>query len=250
MDKKDLIDDAKNSFDPELHTETYRAIHSDAEHLARLLGMFELRDYGAYLDIGTGNGYVAFALAKLSAKINVMGIDIAENSIGMNNKIRQQEKISNICFEAFDGLKLKFEEKSVHGSIARYSFHHFPDANGMLDEIHRILESGGFFILSDPIMFEEDSAGFIDSFQMLKKDGHVHFYTHKEICGMFARHGFSVEKEFYSSIRYPREFGAAYEKLLQRTPEKIRDKYKIGVENDRVFVEVSVANIFFRKLAK
>ncbi|MEJ2567897.1 MAG: class I SAM-dependent methyltransferase [candidate division WOR-3 bacterium] len=77
--KKEQIEKTKQKFDPILHTDGYKKIHSDEEHLKKLLNLFELKANCHYLDLGTGNGYLAFALAEKDKNIFVEGLDIVED---------------------------------------------------------------------------------------------------------------------------------------------------------------------------
>jgi predicted O-methyltransferase YrrM len=57
MDDNEIIKSAGKRFDSQLHTEEYRKIHSDSEHLENLIRLIDIKDNKSYLDIGTGNGY-------------------------------------------------------------------------------------------------------------------------------------------------------------------------------------------------
>ena len=58
MNTKEIIDQAGKRFDRELHTDDYRRIHADDEHLNLLLGMLEIGPGEKYMDLGTGHGYL------------------------------------------------------------------------------------------------------------------------------------------------------------------------------------------------
>lgn len=248
MTEKDTINAAKERFDKELHSKEYRKIHSDDEQLVKIIDMMDIKNEKKYLDLGTGNGYVAFYLAKKYKHIKVFGLDIAENSIVKNNEIRIDEVIDNIDFSSYDGTDFPFETGQFYGSICRYAFHHFPNVQKSISEIYRVIENGGYFLLSDPITYQEDAGGFIDAFQSLKNDGHVHYYNKDEIEGIFIERNFVIEREFKSIVRYPRDMSSKYSELFNRTDEKILKKYKIEIENDKVYITASVMNVVFRKI--
>ena len=83
----DIIEKARNRFDPELHTDEYKKIHSNDEQLDLLIKLFEISDNERYFDLGTGNGYVGFELAKRFKYISVVGVDIANKSIDKTIKL-------------------------------------------------------------------------------------------------------------------------------------------------------------------
>jgi predicted O-methyltransferase YrrM len=64
MKTQEIIDQARQGFDPVLHSDEYRRIHADDEHLNALMTMLENQPGGKYMDLGTGNGYLAFEMAR------------------------------------------------------------------------------------------------------------------------------------------------------------------------------------------
>ena len=58
-----IIDQARQRFDGQLHTAEYRRIHTDETHLNSLMNFIEVFPDKKYIDLGTGNGYLAFEMA-------------------------------------------------------------------------------------------------------------------------------------------------------------------------------------------
>lgn len=247
MDEIKIIEDAKKGFDRYLHTGDYVKIHADSEHLESLIELIDVRKNKKYIDIGTGSGYIAFELAKRYPEILVLGIDIAENAIKKNLKIKNERKLTNLDFLPYQGTDIPLESNSTFGIISRYALHHFPNIEVSVNNFYRILEPGGFVITSDPVTYEEDTTHFIDKFQKLKKDGHVHFYKEAELIDSMKNEGFDVSNKFYSNLTYPRPYNEDYEKLFNKTPDEILRKYNIHIKDQDVYITVKVLNIMFRK---
>jgi ubiquinone/menaquinone biosynthesis C-methylase UbiE len=247
--EKEEIEKTKQKFDPILHTDGYKKIHSDEEHLKKLLNVFELKPGCRYLDLGTGNGYLAFALAEKNKNIFVEGLDIVEKSILKNNQIVNEKELKNIKFKTYDGIDFPYPDGFFSGGISRYALHHFPDINHSIREINRVLERNGFFILSDAKTYDIDKKGFIDEFQKYLEDGHNHFYYENEIIELFKNQGFIKEKIFYSYIRYPRKHSKGYQDLIGNESEEIIDKYKMEIVDDNIFMTVQIMNILFIKIS-
>ncbi|MBN1410384.1 MAG: class I SAM-dependent methyltransferase [Spirochaetales bacterium] len=243
----EIIKKAKERFDAELHTEEYKAVHSDERHLDDLLNMFSVKDNGIYLDLGTGNGYIVFTLAGRSPNAFFIGLDIAERSIESNNQAVKDEGKANIIFKSYTGKEFPFESGYFNGMISRYAFHHFPNINRSLEEINRVLKKDGFFILSDPVTNMADSYGFIDEYQNLKDDGHKHFYYENELIDLFKQYFLYQEKLFYSNVRYPRPFDVRYKELIEKYPEEVTARYNVEIFDNKIYIEVKVINILFRK---
>ena len=77
MKNQDIITQARQGFDSQLHTAGYRKIHSDQAHLEALMQFLEIQPAGHYIDLGTGNGYLTFEMARRFPEIFVTGVDIA-----------------------------------------------------------------------------------------------------------------------------------------------------------------------------
>jgi ubiquinone/menaquinone biosynthesis C-methylase UbiE len=247
MKAQDVIEQARQGFDEELHTAEYRKIHADAVQLEALLQMVDIRANKRYLDLGTGDGYIAFELAARFPSLFVTGLDIAVNSIRVNQGIQRERGLSNLGFQAYDGVRLPFDDTTFYGVIARYAFHHFPAAQVAVKELHRVVESNGFVIISDPITHAEDDGDFIDQFQQLKPDGHIHFYRPHELGTLLGQRGFRQETHYMSSMTYPREVNPEYRQLLNRTPASVLESYCVNLGETHVQLTVAVMNVLFRE---
>ncbi|MBI9048555.1 MAG: class I SAM-dependent methyltransferase [Anaerolineaceae bacterium] len=250
MSKRDIVNQARARFDQELHTDEYRKIHGDGAHLEALMNLIDVHAQKCYLDLGTGNGYLAFEMARRFPDIKVTGIDIATRSIQQNQRLQQEQDIQNLDFRSYNGMKFPFDDGLFAGVICRYAFHHFPDPAFSIEELHRIIEPDGFVIISDPITYADDTDGFIDQFQLLKTDGHVHFFRIAELDALFQQRGFIKETCFFSTVSYSRDMNDAYSKLFGKSPASILEKYCIELEEKTVRVTVSVMNVQYRKIGK
>ncbi len=96
--------------------------------------------------------------------------------------------------------------------------------------------------------YEEDASCFIDQFQQFKADGHIHFYRELELDALFSEKGFVRETQFFSAISYPREASETCLHLIDKTPETILEKYRIGIREGMVYVTVTVMNVLYRKI--
>ena len=248
MRRQEIIEQARQGFDGKLHTDTYRKIHSDEGHLNALVGFLDIRPAKRYLDLGSGNGYLAFEMAGRFPGIFVTGVDIATNSIRRDQELQRERKIENLDFIEYDGGRLPVGDSAYWGIISRYAFHHFPDPVASIHDLQRITEPKGFVIFSDPITYDDDMDDFIDRFQQLKKDGHVHFYRQRELDNLFQRNGFRMQEQFFTQITYPREMDASYQRLFEQTPASILEHYQVKIGEQTVQITVTVWNVMYRKV--
>ena len=242
-----IIKKAKQGFEKALFASDYAQIHLDEQHLATLLSLGHIVKGKRYLDLGTGNGYIAFALARRHPDLFVTGLDIVQKAIAANNRRAQAEQLHHLDFMSYDGAALPFEGSHFFGVINRYAFHHFPNPAFSAGEVYRILESGGFCLIADPAPASEDETDFINHFMALKDDGHVRFYTAVELDALFDQAGFKVEKRVQTSITFPRRMNRDYEQLIAQTPRAILEAYRLRIVRDQAYVTVAVLNSRFKR---
>ena len=242
------VQQAKASFDRILDNQTYAGIIRDDKHLALLMSLVEGGKYQRILDIGTGTGYLAFPLAEMFPKAEVVGIDIAETIIAKNNETVKERGIKNLVFQAFDGLKYPFEAGTFNLIVTRYAFHHFPNVTDAICQMQKLLAKGGKILISDPLRNEEDKKGIIDDFMRVKKDGHIQFYSEKELEKLFVENGFAKEKQIISNMKFPFAPIQEYLDVYDKTGEEEKAYYNITNNNGIIWINhIDVGNTVFVK---
>ncbi len=238
---------ARKRFDEELHSEAYARVHADNEQLQRLLSFLAPENDKVFLDLGTGNGYVGMSLAQQFPGCSVIGLDIAERALQQNVERAKEEGLVNIRFQSFDGIELPFGDGCLDGLICRYSFHHFPKYETMLNEISRTVCAGGRFVLSDPAKHEMDTTDFINSLQALKRDGHVKIHERPAFMALVERYGFEVLDSFDSTMSFSRARTLEYDELLDSTPPSGLAAYGIKRDEERIWITFEIMNLVFQK---
>lgn len=242
------VQQAKESFNRVLANQTYAEIIRDDKHLEVILNLVKDGEYESILDIGTGTGYLAFPLAEMYPTTKVYGIDIAEAIVEKNQETVKEGGITNLTFQAFDGLEYPFEPESIDLIVTRYAFHHFPDVEDSIRQMHRILKKGGKVLISDPMGHSADEKGVIDDFMMVKQDGHIQFYSAEKLEELFAGNGFSKDSQIITQMKFPFPPKQEYLELYERVSEQEREYYKITREEGVVWVkEIQVGNTVFVK---
>jgi 2-polyprenyl-3-methyl-5-hydroxy-6-metoxy-1,4-benzoquinol methylase len=114
-------------------------------HLARYTFAKPMVVSKAVLDARCGEGYGASILAEVAQ--NVTAIDIDEHTI-----MRAQLKYTspNLTYAKMDASSLEFAEASFDVVCSFEVFEHIDDCHKYLSEIHRVLKTGGLFIVSTP----------------------------------------------------------------------------------------------------
>jgi SAM-dependent methyltransferase len=242
-----LISEAKNRFEKDLATSGYSAITGSSRQLENILYTANPVNGHSYLDIGTGTGFIAFAIARSFPKATVTGIDLSEKIINLNNENAQSEGLTNLSFKVFEGKSFPFADNSFDGVFCRYAFHHFPLPDSSVKEIARIVKEGGFCFITDPVPSEDDTYNFADDFSRLRKDGHIKYHPINELNEIFNKAGFTAESVFFDEITFPRDYDSSYEALIGNIPASLKESYKLKIESNKLYISLSVMNTLFRK---
>lgn len=224
----------------------YNRQTQDAAHLSALMQMLQIQPDMQILDLGTGSGYLAFALARRHPDVTVTGLDIAAETLARNQAQAEREQLPNLRFVSYGGTEMPFADGTFDAVVSRYALHHFSDMESSIAEISRVLKPDGCFLLSDPAPDDADAARFIDAYMQVKHDGHVRFYTQAEWCGICGRHGLTLTQTAVSSIRFPRRYEPAYDGLLRQYAD-IAERYAVGICGDEIYITEQVNNLLFRK---
>lgn len=102
-----------------------------------------LRPGHQVLDLATGTGDLAFALAAAVRSVKVIGLDIAQNMIRRAEQTRRQRQIPNVEFRIGDMMSLPLAPASMDAVTVSYGLRNCPDLRLALREIYRVLKPGG-----------------------------------------------------------------------------------------------------------
>ena len=250
MDIKKSISDTRKGFEESFATgDFYNRQTQDTDHLERILGFVNIREGMRILDLGTGSGYLSFPIAKNNPDCEVLGLDIVNDALEVNWARAEANGIKNLSFVSYEGIDFPFEADSFDLVVTRYALHHFPDIDHSIEEVSRVLKSGGKLFISDPCPNECDKDRFVDDYMRLKKDGHIKFYTRDEWIDICSRHGLIIEDSFDSTIRFPKRKDTAYgyEELLKKHDKAVIESYDLLETDTELYITECVNNLLFTK---
>ncbi len=246
-DEREIIETARRAFDANLHEAEFQAVLADDAELPWLVDALDPRPGGRYLDLATGNGYVALALATREPASEVTGVDIATAAIATNAEKAAASGLGNIRFEAIDGIGLPFDDGAFDGVTCRYALHHFPALDTTLAEVHRVIVPQGRLVCADALRHDADDVDFINRFQALQPDGHVCMHDREALLEICAAQGFALEASHLTAIAFPRPLDAALGALLAETAPEVLALYGIEVEGETIRARIKVLNARFRR---
>ncbi len=103
---------------------------------------------GRILEIGTGKGHFALALAKRGFAFTSIDISEEEQKVARLN-IEYHGLERQVDFRIEDAQSLSFPDRSFDAVFSINVFHHLEKPWAVLDELIRVLRAGGKMILSD-----------------------------------------------------------------------------------------------------
>ena len=180
---------------------TTSSCHTDPQVLGKVVELSGGRPDWRALDVATGTGHTAFALAPVVA--SVIGVDLTPEMLLEARQLSGRHSIANVVFQLADVHHLPCPDGSFDLVTCRRAPHHFSDIAKALGEMRRALRPGGRLVIDDRSVPEDD---FIDScmnqLDRLHDESHVRQYRPGEWRKMLEQAGFEVESvELYTRHR-------------------------------------------------
>jgi ubiquinone/menaquinone biosynthesis C-methylase UbiE len=135
-------------------TYTTSVSHTDPEVLAWVVRCARPQSPWSALDVATGSGHTAFAIAPHVA--SVIGVDLTPEMLAEAERLKAQKGLANVSFQIADAHSLPFAAESFDLVISRRAPHHFADIGRALAEMFRVLKSGGSLVIDDRSVPEDD----------------------------------------------------------------------------------------------
>ena len=102
------------------------------------------------LDLATGSGDVAFALARAMPPARIVGLDFCQPMLdeAEKKKAAARDAFATISFRQGDGLAIPLADQSVDAATISFGLRNMADRHRCLSELRRVLRPGGrLFIL-------------------------------------------------------------------------------------------------------
>lgn len=115
------------------------------EHAIRL-GMHQ----GVLLDIGTGEGHAALALASLCPEVTILGIDRSSEKIASATEAAERKGLQGrVYFQVTDLRRTRFKAEYFDGVFCNEILHRVEDPLALLNEIARVVKRDGALLVRD-----------------------------------------------------------------------------------------------------
>lgn len=231
--------------------------YADAEELAWMLEDLPVSADARALDIATGTGEFARAIAPHVA--SVIGLDATEAMMAQGKRFVEQAGIGNISFQKGVVQELLFGDESFDIVSSRYAFHHFADPRPVISEMARVCKAGGHIIIVDIIAPDASTAVEANYYEWLCDQSHTRALNPGEFESFFSLFGLEVvsartrilENEFTEWMDFSLTEKKHREEILRAARAELSGGPKTGlspyVKNDVLCFEQLGLSIVGRK---
>ena len=206
-DSRDLV---RKQFGANAERYVTSAVHAAGASLDRLVAIAAPRLEWRVLDIATGGGHTALALAPHVRE--VVATDLTPAMLDAARAHLESKGVTNVVYQEADATRLPFPDGAFDLVTCRVAPHHFPDVPAFVAETHRVLRTGGLAVVIDNIVPEQvESADFINSFEKRRDPSHNRCLSMTEWVDVFTSAGFQdlqvehflkpIEFEAWSDIK-------------------------------------------------
>ena len=171
--------------------------HAEGDTLGVIVKFADAQGTETALDIATGTGFTAFALAPKVA--HVTATDLTPAMLDQAEKLAEERGLRNIDFQVASAEALPFDAESFDLVTCRIAPHHFRDVPQFLAETYRVLRPGGLFCMVDSVCAESERLiEWQNRVEKLRDRSHVWGYPPSQWREMIEQAGFRVERETHT----------------------------------------------------
>ena len=128
----------------------------DVQWRNKVVNMVSETNPGTILDVATGTGDLAIALAKKNTQAKITGFDLSAGMLEIGRKKIAEKHLSNqIDMIQGDAENMPFQDNTFDAITVAFGVRNFETLEKGLKEIHRVLKPGGTFIILEFSMPEQ-----------------------------------------------------------------------------------------------
>lgn len=183
------------------------------------------------LDIGTGAGFSAFALARRTGFVTA--VDWRPDLLDLARREADRRRLANVTFLEADPNTLPFPEATFDLVTSAAAMHHFKDPGRAVSEMARVCNHGGGVALEDVVASEQGvRARYHNRIERLRDRSHQRLLSLSELLSLLGQAGLLVRRvEVQESIREYNEW-VGVTRPPPRRSEHIRRLLQGSVEQD------------------
>jgi SAM-dependent methyltransferase len=197
-------------------------VHRSGPSLPVLVEMAAPKPVDQALDVATGTGNTALALAP--RVLRVIGLDVASAMLDQARARAQAEKIENAEFVSGSAEEIPFPDAEFSLVVSRHAPHHFHRLHKFLSEVRRVLKPSGRFVVADQISPSAEIAGWVDRWERTRDPSHFRQRTVAEWKETATAAGFSWVQDQAVSYELPFDWWVKQAGCAEKTVHELQEQ--------------------------
>jgi ubiquinone/menaquinone biosynthesis C-methylase UbiE len=182
------IPSSKDQFNANAPKYAVSDVHRAGPSLPVLLQLAAPLSEDYALDVATGTGHTALAVARCVKR--AVGLDIASKMLEQARKLAIEQGITNCEFMEGSAEALPFPSDQFSLVTSRHAPHHFHRADVFLAEVRRVLTRDGRFVMADQITPSIEMLDWVNAWERMRDPSHFYQRTVEQWKSETARTGF------------------------------------------------------------
>ena len=166
------------------------ATHAKGASLQRLVDVVPLKASWQALDVATGAGHTAFALAPHVAQVTAT--DITPEMLELTREGAIERNLGNVLVETAAAEELEYPADSFDCITCRIAAHHFESIPDFLSGCGRILKDQGYLVIIDNVTPEGVAGDYVNAFEKLRDPSHGQCLSVDQWRVALAEQGFTL----------------------------------------------------------
>jgi SAM-dependent methyltransferase len=214
--------------------------HAAGDDLAHLVEVARAEPVGRALDVATGGGHTALAVAAFADF--VVASDLTEKMLGEAARFVASRQARNVAAVGADAEALAFRDGAFDLVTCRIAPHHFADCAAFVREVARVLRPGGRAIVIDSVSPDEQAIDeLLDNVERWRDPTHVRSYTRAQWAGFFEAAGLGVELTAVHQKTHELDDWLARSRTSPEQMKRVRDALRSAAADARERLAIAYA---------
>jgi len=167
-------------------------MHAKGASLGLLVELVQAQPHWRALDVATGAGHVALAIAPDVA--DMVASDLTTEMLDVVRRLAAERGLENLTTLQTDAETLDVADASFDLVTTRIAPHHFPNPDRFVAEVYRALRPGGTFGFVDNVVpTDPEVATFANDWERRRDPSHVRALSVREWEDLMTGTGFTIE---------------------------------------------------------
>ncbi len=221
-DRSDHAERVRDQFSQQAGEYAVSDAHSSGESLEILERLAAETRHRWAVDVATGAGFTAFAVAPYADR--VLATDIAPGMIKVTSETAIEKGLDNLSAVFTAAESLPFRDGSIDLLTCRTAPHHFHRLDDAMREFARVISPGGALLLADSCTSEDlEAAAWQQDMEIRRDPTHVRNLPPSEWRSLVESVGLTINFETIARVEM------TFDAWTQRsgTPDEVREQMRI-----------------------